>query len=152
MLWYQWDPDAVCVSSNSQLPMGWVLSQSHGYMSSTAWCAVAQVASYEPPRAALWQNCQGRKLHFELSYYSESEMWTTGEWLAHDEQRLHDMVAALEGIAYNESGLNTKPKANMNDHFDMDFKNVSYGLILQNTYLFRKINGFRPYPEHTGSL
>ena len=62
------------------------------------------------------------------------------------------VMAALEGIVYNERGLDTKPKANMNDHFDVDFKNVSYDLILQNTYLFRKINGFRPYPEHTGSF
>ena len=62
------------------------------------------------------------------------------------------VMAALEGIAYNERGLNTKPKANMNDHFDMDFKNISYELIIQNTYLFRKINGLRPYPEHTGSF
>ena len=62
------------------------------------------------------------------------------------------VMAALEGIAYNEKGLDTKPKANMNDHFDMDFKNISYELIMQNTYLFRKINGLRPYPEHTGSF
>ena len=62
------------------------------------------------------------------------------------------VMAALEGIAYNEKGLDTKPKANMNDHFDMDFKNISYELIIQNTYLFRKINGLRPYPEHTGSF
>ena len=52
-------------------------------------------------------------------------------------------MAALEGIMYKESGLTEKPKANMNDHFDIDFKNVDYLMVLHNTTLFREINGIK---------
>ena len=31
------------------------------------------------------------------------------------------VMAALEGTMYTERGLTEKPKANMNDHFDMKF-------------------------------
>jgi len=60
------------------------------------------------------------------------------------------VMAALEGITYDDYGLNNKPKANMNDHFDIKFENVDYFLVLHNTTVFREINGFKPYPEHTG--
>ena len=62
------------------------------------------------------------------------------------------VMAALEGVWYDDNGLTSKPKANMNDHFDIDFKKVDYLNIIHNAKLFRKINGFRPYPEHTGSI
>ena len=52
-------------------------------------------------------------------------------------------MAALEGTMYNESGLTQKPKANMNDHFDIDFSDVDYSLVLHNTTLFREINGIK---------
>ena len=61
------------------------------------------------------------------------------------------VMAALEGISYSTNGLNYKPKANMNDHFDVDFDKIDYWKVLNNTQQFRIINGFRPYPEHTGS-
>ena len=53
------------------------------------------------------------------------------------------IMAALEGVTYKENGLNKKPKANMNDHFDMDFKDVDYLMVLHNTTLFREINGIK---------
>ena len=53
------------------------------------------------------------------------------------------IMAALEGTMYNESGLTQKPKANMNDHFDIDFSDVDYSLVLHNTTLFREINGIK---------
>ena len=62
------------------------------------------------------------------------------------------VMAALEGIEYGEHGLNTKPSANMNDHFDVDFMDIKYGSILYNVNKFKKINGFSPYPKHTGTL
>jgi len=62
------------------------------------------------------------------------------------------VMAALEGILYDESGLTRKPKANMNDHFDVKFEDIKYEDVLHNTSMFRKINGLRPYPEHTGSF
>ena len=62
------------------------------------------------------------------------------------------VMAALEGTLYDESGLTEKPKANMNDHFDVKFEDINYGDVLHNTFMFRKINGLRPYPEHTGSF
>ena len=52
-------------------------------------------------------------------------------------------MAALEDTMYNESGLVEKPKANMNDHFDIDFSDVDYSLVLHNTTLFREINGIK---------
>ena len=53
------------------------------------------------------------------------------------------IMAALEGIEYQDHGLNTKPKANMNDHFDIKFKDIKYGSILYNVNKFRKINNFK---------
>jgi len=61
------------------------------------------------------------------------------------------VMAALEGNTYTDQGLTKKPKANMNDYFDIEFEKIDYWKVLQNTQQFRKINGFRPYPEHTGS-
>lgn len=50
------------------------------------------------------------------------------------------IMAALEGIRYTGAGLSVKPNANMNNYFDIDFKDVNYGLVLENTEMFRKIN------------
>ena len=50
------------------------------------------------------------------------------------------VMAALEGIEYEEHGLNTKPSANMNDHFDVDFMDIQYGSVLYNANKFKKIN------------
>ena len=51
------------------------------------------------------------------------------------------IMAALDGTRYTEQGLTTKPKANMNDNFEIDFKDVDYQNVLYNTILFREING-----------
>ena len=59
------------------------------------------------------------------------------------------VMAALEGTMYTERGLTEKPKANMNDHFDIKFKDIQYEDILHNTTLFREINGI-PKIEHYG--
>mgnify|MGYP000350632257 CR=1 FL=1 len=53
------------------------------------------------------------------------------------------VMAALEGIWYNDNGLNTKPKANMNDHFDMMFDELDYQNIIHNTRKFREINNLK---------
>ena len=50
------------------------------------------------------------------------------------------VMAGLEDNLYKEHGLNTKPKANMNDYFDIDFKDVDYLNIVHNTTVFREIN------------
>ena len=60
------------------------------------------------------------------------------------------VMAALEDIEYSDHGLDNKPKANMNDHFDLKFKDIEYGSVLYNVNKFRKINGFSPYPDNTG--
>ena len=63
------------------------------------------------------------------------------------------VMAALEGIKYDDFGLEEKPKANMNDHFDITIDNVNLELLEHNIKTFRTINGFSPYPkEHTGIL
>lgn len=50
------------------------------------------------------------------------------------------IMAALEGIKYDDFGLNFKPKANMNDYFNIDIKDVNLKLILNNVKTFKKIN------------
>jgi len=60
------------------------------------------------------------------------------------------IMAGIEGNLYKDYGLNNKPKANMNGHFEIKLEELPYSKILHNTRLFREINGFRPYPEHTG--
>ena len=51
------------------------------------------------------------------------------------------IMAALDGIRYTKQGLIKKPKANMNNNFHMDFQDINYNNILNNTTLFREING-----------
>ena len=51
------------------------------------------------------------------------------------------VMAALEEVLYNERGLNVKPKANMNDYFDIDFSKLNYLSVIHNTTKFREING-----------
>ena len=53
------------------------------------------------------------------------------------------VMAVLEGIEYGEHGLNTKPSANMNDHFNVDFMDIQYGSILYNANKFKKINNLK---------
>ena len=50
------------------------------------------------------------------------------------------IMAALEGIEYDDFGLLTKPKANMNDYFNVDIKDVNLKLVLNNVETFKKIN------------
>ena len=52
------------------------------------------------------------------------------------------IMAALEGTIYTRAGLNAKPKANMNEYFDVDPYSVNYEDVLKNVKRFRKINGF----------
>jgi hypothetical protein len=50
------------------------------------------------------------------------------------------VMAALEGIVYNNSGLDKKPVANMNDYFYMLNDQVNYDLLTNNLNKFRQIN------------
>ena len=50
------------------------------------------------------------------------------------------IMAALDGIRYGSHGMNFKPNANMNDYYDIDFKDIHYSLVLENVEMFRKIN------------
>ena len=49
-------------------------------------------------------------------------------------------MAALEGIRYNNAGLDFKPKANMNDYFYMLLDQVNFDLLVHNLSKFREIN------------
>ena len=49
------------------------------------------------------------------------------------------VVEVLEIFWYSENGLNSKPKANMNDHFDMMFDELDYLNIIHNTRKFKEI-------------
>ena len=50
------------------------------------------------------------------------------------------VMATLEGTSYTWSGLDTKPKANMNDYFYMAGEDINYELLDFNLRLFREIN------------
>jgi hypothetical protein len=50
------------------------------------------------------------------------------------------VMAGLEDTLYSDHGLNKKPKANMNDYFDIEFEKVDYLNIIHNTTKFREIN------------
>ena len=50
------------------------------------------------------------------------------------------VMAALEGIKYSDTGLDYKPKANMNDYFNIDSTKVNLNLVLNNVKTFKKIN------------
>ena len=50
------------------------------------------------------------------------------------------VMAALEGTRYNLSGLDKKPKANMNDYFYMLGDQVNWELVTDNLTKFRYIN------------
>jgi len=55
------------------------------------------------------------------------------------------IMATLEGTMYSSIGLNKKPKANMNEYFNIDPYKVNYEDILINVKRFRKINGLKNY-------
>tara|TARA_R110000803_G_scaffold2472_4_gene8416 strand:+ start:160 stop:951 length:792 start_codon:yes stop_codon:yes gene_type:complete len=50
------------------------------------------------------------------------------------------IMAALDGIFYTDQGLTKKPKANMNEYFNIDPYSVNYEDVLKNVKKFRKIN------------
>ena len=51
------------------------------------------------------------------------------------------VMSALENIDYTKQGLVEKPKANMNEYFDIDPYKVNYENVLKNVKRFREING-----------
>jgi len=53
------------------------------------------------------------------------------------------VMAALEGTKYNINGLNVKPKANMNNYFDINISDVNMDLIKFNTTKFKYINNLK---------
>ena len=50
------------------------------------------------------------------------------------------VMAALEGITYLDAGLETKPKANMNDFFYMESGKIDYNQLDYNLTKFKQIN------------
>ena len=51
------------------------------------------------------------------------------------------VMASLEDVKYSGFGLEFKPKANMNDHFNIIGSEVNWSLLVDNLRIFRKING-----------
>jgi hypothetical protein len=50
------------------------------------------------------------------------------------------VMAALDNVCYQASGLYDKPKANMNDFFTIDKDQINKGYLMNNIFDFRKIN------------
>jgi len=53
------------------------------------------------------------------------------------------VMATLENVKYTDAGLTKKPKANMNDHFDMMYDEVDYDLLDYNLEKFKTINNLK---------
>jgi hypothetical protein len=53
------------------------------------------------------------------------------------------IMAALDNVSYNTSGLTSKPKSNMNENFDMLYDELDYECITHNVEMFRKINNIK---------
>ena len=53
------------------------------------------------------------------------------------------IMATLEGNMYNISGLNEKPKANMNDHYNISIEDIDFDLLEANLTLFKNINNLQ---------
>jgi hypothetical protein len=53
------------------------------------------------------------------------------------------VMATLENTKYTDAGLTQKPKANMNDHFDMLYDEVDYDLLEYNLEKFKTINNLK---------
>ena len=54
------------------------------------------------------------------------------------------VMAALDGTRYKDNGLNFKPKANMNNFFDIKYEDIKYEDIIYNTTQFKTINNLKP--------
>jgi hypothetical protein len=52
-------------------------------------------------------------------------------------------MATLEGNMYNISGLTEKPKANMNDHYNINIEEIDFNLLEANLTLFKNINNLQ---------
>ncbi|MDB9992536.1 hypothetical protein OAD97_00040 [bacterium] len=50
------------------------------------------------------------------------------------------VMATLEGISYDSSGLDKKPKANMNNFFNIKISEIDYNLLNHNLTKFKQIN------------
>ena len=77
----------------------------------------------------------GEKDEIDISYIPDKE-WK-------NDNELFDFISEngfLEGIGYDEFGLLTKPKANMNDYFHINIKDVNLKLVFHNVETFKKIN------------
>ena len=81
------------------------------------------------------------RIHLLGCYVPQEFGWYRGYKFIESIDTSNPVMAALEGTLYDKSGLLEKPKANMNDHFNVKFKDINYGDILHNTTLFREING-----------
>jgi hypothetical protein len=53
------------------------------------------------------------------------------------------VMATLESIKYSDAGLTSKPKANMNDHFDIMYDEVDNNLLTHNVWKFKSINNLK---------
>jgi len=53
------------------------------------------------------------------------------------------IMATLENTKYSNSGLYSKPKANMNDHFNMMYDEIDYNLLDYNLEKFKTINNLK---------
>ena len=88
------------------------------------------------------------RIHLLGCYVPQEFGWYRGFKFIESIDTSNPVMAALEGTMYDESGLTEKPKANMNDHFNVKFTDIKYEDILHNTTLFREINGIPKINEY----
>ena len=67
--------------------------------------------------------------------------WYKGYTFLESIDTSNPVMASLEDTKYSGFGLEFKPKANMNDHFNIIGSEVNWNLLVDNLRIFRKING-----------
>ena len=89
-------------------------------------------------------NLKGVKFHLLGCSIPQEFGWYDNDPRIESIDTSNPIMAALENIMYKDNGLNVKPKANMNDHFDIDFSKVDYLNVKYNVNKFREINNLKP--------
>ena len=80
------------------------------------------------------------KLHLLGCAVPQEFAWYNNDSRIESIDTSNPVMAALEGIQYSDFGLYVKPKANMNDYFNIKQDEFNYLDLLHNIKMFRKIN------------
>lgn len=81
-------------------------------------------------------------IHLLGTAYPQEFSWYRGFKFIKSLDTSNPIMAAIEGKKYNDWGLDNKPKANMNDYFDIPYEKIDLDLLVFNINKFKQINNF----------